>query len=511
MRDKFRRRSSEKPWSDDMMDMADRDFDPKGERGYDPAENRYRRKRIEHWNQVSRQKKRTHRPSAHYHKLLQHYYGFLIPPGLRVLELGCGHGDLLASLNPSLGVGVDFAEEMIRYAQKKHPHLTFIQADAHDIAFSKPFDVIILSDLVNDLWDVQRVFEKLRNISHPGTRLVVNFYNNLWRVPLSVVKWLGLGAAVLEQNWFSPHDIYNLLELAGFEVVHRRPIVLLPIAVPLLSRFVNRYLVHLPPFSWLALSNIVIARPDPARDKYNVSSAPSVSVIIPARNEAGNIEKILERVPELGCRTEIIFVEGHSSDTTFETIQDLIKASAGRKCRLFRQTGAGKGDAVRLGFDKAEGDILMILDADMTVPPEDLARFYNAIVGGRGEFINGVRLVYPLEDRSMRFFNIIGNKFFSLAFSWLLGQPIKDSLCGTKVLRKRDYEMIAKNRDYFGNFDPFGDFDLLFGAAKLNYKIVEMPVRYRSRTYGDTNIDRWRHGWMLLKMVVFAARRIKFI
>jgi glycosyltransferase involved in cell wall biosynthesis len=236
-----------------------------------------------------------------------------------------------------------------------------------------------------------------------------------------------------------------------------------------------------------------------------------VSVIVPARNESGNIEKILKRVPELGCQTELIFVEGHSSDNTFETIKNLIESSDDKKCRLFQQTGTGKGDAVRLGFDKANGDILMILDADMTVPPEDLSRFYNAIVGGRGEFINGVRLVYPLEDQAMRFFNIIGNKFFSLAFSWILGQPIKDSLCGTKVLWKRDYEMIAKNRDYFGNFDPFGDFDLLFGAAKLNYKIVEMPIRYRSRTYGNTNIDRWRHGLMLLKMVLFAARRIKFI
>jgi glycosyltransferase involved in cell wall biosynthesis len=301
------------------------------------------------------------------------------------------------------------------------------------------------------------------------------------------------------------------MKLSGFEVVHRRQIVLLPLKIPFVSTFLNRYLVHLPPFSWFALSNIVIARPDPARDTSDYRKTSSVSVIIPARNEAGNIKSILKKVPDLGCRTELIFVEGQSSDNTFETIKNSIEEFNDRNCRLFQQTGKGKGDAVRFGFDKADGDILMILDADMTVPPEDLLRFYNAIAGGRGEFINGVRLVYPLEDKAMRFFNIIGNKFFSLAFSWLLGQPIKDSLCGTKVLWKRDYEMIAKNRDYFGNFDPFGDFDLLFGAAKLNHKIVEIPIRYRSRTYGDTNIDRWRHGWMLLKMVLFAAKRIKFI
>jgi glycosyltransferase involved in cell wall biosynthesis len=182
-----------------------------------------------------------------------------------------------------------------------------------------------------------------------------------------------------------------------------------------------------------------------------------------------------------------------------------------KNIKLFRQTGRGKGDAVRLGFKEASGDILMILDADMTVPPEDLNRFYNAIASGQGEFINGVRLVYPLENQAMRFINLIGNKFFSLAFSWLLGQPIKDTLCGTKVLHKSNYELIRSNRSYFGNFDPFGDFDLLFGAAKINLKIVEVPIRYRSRTYGDTNISRWRHSWLLIRMVFFAARRIKFI
>jgi len=477
----------------------------------DPAEYHFRQKRMAHWNRVSQKKENTRRPGAFYHKLLQHYYSFLIPPGLRVLELGCGHGDLLAHLKPSVGVGIDLSGEMIQDEEKKYPNLTFIQADAHEIEFNTKFDVIILSDLINDLWDVQRVFEKMRNLTHDGTRLVINFYNNLWRIPLSVVKWFGLGAEVLEQNWFSPHDVYNLMKLSGFEVVQRRQIVLLPLKILFVSKLLNRYLVHLLPFSWLALSNIAIARPDPARDKSDCRSTSSVSVIIPVRNEAGNIEEILKRVPELGCRTELIFVEGHSSDNTFETIKQLIESSDDKNCKLFQQTGTGKGDAVRLGFDKADGDILMILDADMTVPPEDLSRFYNAIVGGRGEFINGVRLVYPLENQAMRFLNIIGNKFFSLAFTWLLGQPIKDSLCGTKVLWKRDYEMIAKNRDYFGNFDPFGDFDLLFGAAKLNYKIVEMPIRYRSRTYGKTNIARWRHGWMLLKMAVFAAERIKFI
>lgn len=477
----------------------------------DSAKSRYRSQRISHWATVSRRKQNPKRIGAYYHQLLHQYFRFLIPPGLRILELGCCHGDLLAALKPSFGVGVDFAFEMVRHASDKHPRLHFVQADAHEVAFDGTFDVIILSDLVNDLWDVQHVLTAIQKMTHPKTRLVINFYNNLWRFPLAVIDRMGLGAEMLEQNWFSPHDIFNLLELTGFEVVRRQERTLLPLSIPFLSALANRYLVNFVPFRWFALSNIVIARPTPTPRKTNSDGLTSVSVIIPAKNEAGNIETIIKRVPDMGSETELVFIEGHSSDNTFETIQHTIREHPDKNCKLFQQTGRGKGDAVRLGFNEAEGDVLMILDADMTVPPEDLTRFFDALISGKGEFINGVRLVYPLEDQAMRFFNMLGNKFFSLMFTWLLGQPIKDTLCGTKVLRKRDYELIARNRAYFGDFDPFGDFDLLFGAAKLSMKISEIPIRYRSRTYGDTNINRWRHGWMLLKMVSFAARRIKFI
>ena len=472
---------------------------------------RYRQKRIAHWNVVSTRKKNPHRPGVFYHLLLRHYYRFFVPEGLRILELGCGHGDLLADLNTSLGVGVDFAEEMVRCASEKHPELSFLVADAHGFQFNHQFDVVILSDLANDLWDLQSVLQNVYQHCHSGTRLILNFYNNLWRLPLGAVRCLGLGAELLEQNWFSPNDVVNLLQLAGFEVIKHQAFILVPLNIPLVSALLNRILVHLVPFRWFAMTNFVIARPRPATIYNTTKELPSVSVIVPARNEAGNIDTILRRIPEMGKGTEIVFVEGHSTDNTYETIVQSLATFPERNCKVMRQAGKGKGDAVRLGFGKASGDVLMILDADMTVPPEDLKRFFDAIVEGNGEFINGVRLVYPLEDQSMRFFNILGNKFFSLAFSWLLGQPIKDTLCGTKVLWRRDYTKIVDNRAYFGNFDPFGDFDLIFGAAKLNLKIVEMPVRYRARIYGDTNISRWRHGWLLLKMVGFAAKRIKFI
>ena len=477
----------------------------------DAARYRYQKKRTAHWDCVSTKKKLLNRPSDFYHKLLQHYFRFFIPSGLRILELGCGHGDLLAALKPAFGVGVDFSGEMIRCAANKYKNLSFIQSDAHDLAIKGTFDVIILSDLVNDLWDVQQTLEQLRGLTHPRTRLIVNFFNNLWRMPLSIVKRLNLGFDTLEQNWFSPHDIFNLLQLAGYEVISTRPLVLFPLHIPILSSLLNRYLVNIIPLNWFALTHFVIARPISNLAEANLPGNFSVSIIVPARNEAGNVKTILKRIPEIGQNCEVIFVEGHSTDDTYRAIKKAIQQNPHRNCRLLQQTGRGKGDAVRLGFGEAKGDILIILDADMTVPPEDLTRFVDALLYGNGEFINGVRLVYPIENQSMRFLNMVGNKLFSLAFSWLLGQPIKDTLCGTKVLWKQDYDIIARNRKYFGNFDPFGDFDLLFGATKLNLKIAEMPIRYRSRSYGDTNIDRWRHGWLLLKMVLFAARRIKFI
>jgi glycosyltransferase involved in cell wall biosynthesis len=236
----------------------------------------------------------------------------------------------------------------------------------------------------------------------------------------------------------------------------------------------------------------------------------SVSVVIPARNEAGNVENAVRRTPEMGAWTELIFVEGNSTDNTWAEIERVKKDHPERRITILKQSGRGKGNAVRDAFAVATGDILMILDADLTVPPEDLPKFYDAIASGHAEFANGSRLVYPMEKEAMQFLNMIANYCFGHAFSWLLGQRVKDTLCGTKVLRREDYMRIAANRAYFGEFDPFGDFDLLFGANKLNLKIIDIPIRYCERTYGTTNIHRWRHGILLLRMVFFAAKKLKF-
>lgn len=481
----------------------------------DLAEFNFTRDRMAHWDAIAMQADNWKSWGYFYHQRLTTVYQFLVAPGQRVLEIGCSKGDLLAALQPKFGVGLDFSGEAIAKASQSYPNLSFIHADAHNF-YSKgklpnqeEFDVIILSDLVNDLWDVQAVFEQIAKLSTPRTRLILNLYSKLWETPLNLVRSMGLAKPVRSQNWLTVDDLTNLLDLAGFEVVRNWQEVLLPLPVPLLAAIANRYLVKMPIFNLAAMVNFVLARPIPKSHKPD--SLPKVSVIIPARNEAGNIANILALTPEMGGGTELVFVEGHSTDHTYLTIKDAIANHTERQCQLLQQTGKGKGDAVRMGFAHAKGDILMILDADLTVPPEDLVRFYEVLSSGKGEFINGVRLVYPMQDEAMRFLNLVANKSFCLAFSWLLGQTVKDTLCGTKVLWKDDYEQIVANRAYFGDFDPFGDFDLLFGAAKLNLKIVDLPIRYRARTYGTTNIQRWRHGWLLLQMVLFAARRIKFV
>ena len=473
----------------------------------DEAEAEYRRRRAEHWDAVARDFDAREGWGRAYRRRLAEVYRFLVPEGARVLEVGCAFGDLLAALRPAYGVGIDFSGEMIARAPRRHPELRFVQADAHDFDLGEKFDVIVLSDLVNDVWDVQKVFERVARHSTPRTRLVLNFYNRLWELPLSAARRAGLARPNLPQNWLTVEDVRGMLTLAGFEAIRHREEVLLPLRLPPLSAFADRYLAKLWPFRLAALTHVLVARPAPAR----TAREPLVSVVVPARNEAGNIESVFARTPEMGAGTELIFVEGGSSDDTWEVIERARAAHPERRSVALRQQGRGKGQAVREGFVRATGDVLMILDADLTVPPEDLPRFLEVLTSGVADFANGSRLVYPMEKEAMRFFNLVGNKFFSLAFSWLLDQPVKDTLCGTKALWRDDYEPLARGRSYFGDFDPYGDFDLLFGAAKLNLKIMDVPVRYRERTYGTTNISRWSGGWVLLKMVVFAARRIKFV
>lgn len=444
--------------------------------------------------------------SRSYRRLLAHYYNRLIPPDASVLEIGCGDGRLLSLLRAGRKTGIDLSDTQLSRARALVPEGDFHAQSGETLDLpGRVFDIIIISETLDLAADVQRLLERLAAVSTPDTRLLVNFHNNLWRPVFALGEWLGLRAPAPSANWLSSHDVENFLELSDWELVKRQPRILWPLATPVLAPLINRWIAPFLPFACLAIFAVARLRPVAAPKPL------SVSVVIPARNEAGNIEAAVLRTPQMGAWTELIFIEGHSKDNTWDEIERVRAAYPDRRIVTLRQTGKGKGNAVREAYAVATGDLLMILDADLTMPPEELPKFYEAIASGKAEFANGSRLVYPMEEKAMQFLNMIANKFFGLAFSWLLDQRVKDTLCGTKVLTREHYLKIAANRAYFGEFDPFGDFDLLFGADKQNLKIRDIPIRYRERTYGSTNIQRWRHGLLLFRMLGVAARKLKFV
>jgi len=451
---------------------------------------------------------RWQRRNRYYHADQIRYLRYVVGAGKRVLVLGCGTGDLLNALAPRHGVGIDLSPGIVEIARRKYPHLQFEVADADqfELPAEAGFDYIVLSDMIGYVDDVQLCLERLRRYCLPDTRIVISYYNVLWQPLLRFGEKLRMKMPTPEQSWLSLTDLCNLLHLGEMQVVRTERRLLFPKYIPLLSWLLN-HLGALPGLNIACLSHYVIARPGTS----NQPRPSSVTVVIPCRNERGNIEPAIQRMPAFGTALEILFVDGHSNDGTQDEIRRVSALYPERNIRLLLQEGTGKGDAVRQGFAAASGDILMILDADLTVPPEDLPKFYLAIASSKGEFITGCRLIYPMEDQAMQTLNLIANKCFGLAFSWLLGQPLKDTLCGTKVLWRRDYQAIARNRAYFGDIDPFGDFDLLFGASKLNLKIAEIPVRYQNRTYGETKIHRFHHGWLLLRMVIYGYRKLKAV
>ena len=464
---------------------------------------------LQYFNSLAKTHIAYRKRHVYYWDSLTRYCDYFMHEDSTVLEIGCGTGELLAQIKGSRKVGIDFSPNMIDEASNQFPDLEFHVMNAEHITLEEKFDVIVLSNLIGWLNDVEKALQELKKVCHPRTRVIVTYYNYLWEPVIKFAEFIGIKKKTPFQNWLTRGDIINLLKLQDYDVYRHNRNMLIPYNIPVISWFFNRFLSKLPIFGSFALNQFIFARPDIRI--FNERPEYSTSVIIPARNESGNIENAVLRLPDFGKHVEIIFVEGNSTDDTWEKIKEIQeKYKDKRDIKIARQDGKGKADAVRKGYEIATGDILMILDADLTVPPEDIPKFYHAIESGKGEFINGSRLVYPLEKHAMRFLNILGNRFFSVAFSWVLEQPVKDTLCGTKVIFHDDYQRLKKNRKFFGEFDPFGDFDLLFGAYKLNLKIIDLPIRYQERTYGDTNISRFRHGLVLLKMWLYAIGKIKF-
>ena len=467
---------------------------------------------LRHFETAGDELDRPGKYNAAYREDDRKFMGFLIPPGKRVLELGCGRGQLLAALAPAYGVGVDFSAKAVAKAKALHPDLNFVLGDAEDPAtlagIEGPFDYIVIADTIGMFEDIDGTLSRVHHLCAPSTRIIISYYSHLWEPILKLAEGLRLRSRQPKINYIATVDFLNLVDLADFEVISQEQRQLIPLRWFGLGPFVNRFIAPLPGIRKLCLRTYIVGRPVlqfPDR-KF------SASILIPCRNEKGNIENAILRMPRFGTSQEILFVEGNSSDGTFEECERVRDAYKGQwDIKVLKQDGKGKGDAVRKGFAAATGDVLMILDADLTMPPEALPKYHAVIETGKAEFVNGTRLIYPMENEAMRPLNFIVNRCFAYLFSYLVNTRLTDTLCGTKVLLRKDYEALARERGYFGNFDPFGDFDLIFGAAKQNLKIIETPIHYKARTFGETQISRFRDGWLLLKMVWFAYRKLKAI
>ena len=443
---------------------------------------------------------------SYYYEQLRRMVTFVVAEGRRVLCLPCDVGQYLAWVNPSRAVGVDGSPGVIREARRNHPEFEFHHADADRLPLNETFDFIIIPNGVNDQFDVQATFKSIRQLCEPETRVVLLFYNFLWQPLVLLAEKLSLKRRQPPQNWLSTSTVDNLLRLEDFEAVQVYRRVLLPIYIPLLSEFLNGVVASLPLIDRLCFVEMIVARPTPAWP--GTGDTRRVSVVVPCKNEVGNIEGAVLRTPAMGAGTELIFCDDRSTDGTADEVRRMQDLYPEKDIKLLTGPGVSKAQNVWTGFDSASGDILMILDGDLTVPPEELPRFYRALADRKGEFINGSRMVFPMRDQAMRLANVFGNKMFSLLFSYILRQNITDTLCGTKALWRTDYERIRSLRGSWGIEDRWGDYELIFGAAKLHLKIAEVPVHYMERQHGTTKMTgRLRNAMVMIRMCLAAHRR----
>ena len=462
-----------------------------------------RRKQLE---ENAEQRARSIDRNRYYYDSVKRLLRYIVEPGKRVLEIRCATGHLLDSVQPSYGVGVEISDKMIGIAQAKFPNLHFLRSDPEELELDEQFDYVLFSHIF-DTVDLLSSLERMRKCCHPDSRIVVYSYNYLWQPVLELASRWGLRAKSFEPNWVSEHDVRGFLDLAGFEAVRTHRRLIFPKWIPLVSYLLNDVLATLPGFRRLCLVQITVARPKPTPRR---AEDVSVSVIIPCRNERDNVAPAVERMPRMGKHTEIIFCDDKSTDGTGAEVERMIQKYSDRDIRLVPGPAICKAENVWTGFRAARGDVLMILDGDLAVMPEELPYFLEALTAGTGEFINGSRLVYPIPELAMKFSNMVGNKVFGALFSYLLDQRIKDTLCGTKVLWRKDWQRIEPDLGNWGIQDRWGDYELLFGASKLHLPIRDLPVHYQERVYGVTKMTRvFANGMRMLGICWGAWRRLK--
>lgn len=444
--------------------------------------------------------------NAYFYEEYERLLKFIVEPGKRVLVLRSQTGFLLNAVQPERGLGIELNIEASALAAEKYPHLEFASYSDGLPNCAEKFDYII-HERVGEIVDLQALLLKISQNCLPHTRVVLIDYNKLWEPIVNVAERFQIKMPTPQQNWLSRNDVATILEHSNYQLLKTFPAVLVPKYLPILSTFCNRVLAKLPLIENLSMLSVYVCRPlcDPTSRKKL-----KVSVIIPCKNEEKNILPAVLRIPSMGAGTEIIFCDDKSDDNTRTEIKEAIKSYPEKNIVLVDGPGKGKAKNVWTGFEAATGDILMILDADLTVMPEQLPKFFDAITQGKGEFINGSRLVYPMAKGAMNFHNMLGNKFFGALFSFLLRQRIKDTLCGTKVLWRRDWIRMKPSIGTWGVEDHWGDYDLLFGAAKMNLRIIDLPIHYRERLHGYSKMVRvFQNGIRMLTLSCMAFKKLR--
>lgn len=437
-----------------------------------------------HFDAIAKDYDYYKKKNGYYHTQIKKFYKQIIPEGSSVLEVGCATGDLLDYLKPSYGLGIDISRNMIEEAKRKHPGLDLVHGEISSIFARSDFDFIILSNLLDYIDDIYTFFVSLKRWMGEYTKLIINHNNPLWAPLIRIGAKFWLRTADAKRNFVTLRDACNLLEVLDFDISEKGFRLILPIYIPVVSHLVNKLFPRLYGINNFSSLQYIICR---KRQLASKKKQLSCTVVIPCHNEEQNLVECVRRVSSPGSFTEIIIVDDGSIDNTFQIAKQISEQDP--RVRAIRlEKNLGKGNAVKVGFDNARGDVLIILDADMTVAPEDIPKFFNTIADGAAEFVNGTRMIYPMEKKAMKFLNFFGNKMFGVITSIILGQRNTDVLCGTKALLKRHYKYI-KIEDC-----KWGDFDLLYGAAKLKLKLVEMPVHYKKRVSGSSKMKAIKHG-----------------
>jgi ubiquinone/menaquinone biosynthesis C-methylase UbiE len=453
----------------------------------------------EHFDEVAKKYDYWKNKNWYYYETIKSFIGRIIPEGASVLEVGCGTGEILASVKPSRGVGIDISSEMTKIAARKFPQYDFIHAPIEELKINEKFDYVIMVDVVDHVYDVMDVFENLFKFCKPTTQIILTTINPWWDPILMLMEKIGAKMPEGPHNFIEKRNLSKMVELLDFSISYSGYMLLFPKYIPVLSFLANSLGTRMWGISKCSAVQYMIIQPT-VKNKTDLGYG--CSVIIPCYNEAGNIEEAVKRVPQMGRGTEVVVVNDGSKDKTAEIVRGL---QLPHVTLIDYSPNRGKGNAVKAGFDAAQNEVIMILDADISTPPEELPRFFNPLNQGRCQFVNGTRLVYPMQEQAMRTLNLFGNKLFGMIMSFITQQHLTDTLCGTKALLKSDFKRMS------WGLDKWGDFDLLFGAAKIGSKIMEVPVHYKSRKADKSKMNSFRHGLHLLRACFLGFRELVFV